>query len=69
MESIDASVWQTIVQVGGAPVALIVAAKYMWSGFTERMDKLERTIERLHETIHSMERRLLTIEIQSQIDP
>lgn len=69
MEGIDASVWQTIVQVGGAPVALLVAAKMMWGNFAERMDKLERTIDRLHETIHGMERRLLTIEIQSQVEP
>jgi hypothetical protein len=69
MEAIDASSWQTIVQLGGAPLALFIAAKVMWSQFSERMDKLERTIDRLHDTIQSMERRLLTIEIQSQIEP
>jgi hypothetical protein len=69
MEGIDASVWQTIVQVGGAPVALLVAAKMMWGNFAERMDKLERTIDRLHEVIQGLDRRLLTIEIQSQIEP
>jgi hypothetical protein len=69
MESFDASTWQTLLQVGGAPVALLVAGKMLWSGFSDRMDKLERTIDRLSETIHTMERRLLTIEIQSQIEP
>ena len=67
METIDPATLTAILQVGGAPVAAIIAAKYFLQGSTEKIDKLENKLDRMHDTIHQIDRRLVTMEVEARL--
>ena len=69
MESMDANLLNAVAQLGAAPVTVWVVLRYMWSGMSEKMDKLENTLERMSHTMNQMDRRLITMEVQSRIEP
>jgi len=67
MEGMDSATLQALLQMGGAPVAAIIAAKYFLQGSTEKIDKMEGKIDRMHDTIHQIDRRLVTMEVEARL--
>jgi hypothetical protein len=67
VETMDPATLQAVLQMGGAPVAAIIAAKYFLQGSTEKMEKMEAKLDRMHDTIHQIDRRLVTMEVEARL--
>jgi hypothetical protein len=66
METMTPEMWTSILQVGGAPVAIMIAAGYFFRGQNTTIEKLEVKLDRMNDTINQIDRRLLTMEVEAR---
>jgi hypothetical protein len=68
MDPVTVSLFQGLWTIGGMPL-LVIGFVFGVISLLTKVTKMEKTLEQMAKIINQVDRRLLTIEIQSNIEP
>lgn len=57
MSDIPPEAWQALAQMGGAPLVIVLAMKWIWNGTGKRIAAIEERVQEIHDTLVRVEAR------------